>query len=102
MRATAIAQQEAPSAAMAIRVSNRRINSSSTNTAPAIGALNAVARPAPPHAASSRRDRLASGEISAPQENLYLRPFVHLDLRGPGPDRPRSPAIHQRTSPAGD
>jgi hypothetical protein len=36
-----------------VRVSNRRISSSSTNTAPAIGALKAVAKPAPAPAAIS-------------------------------------------------
>jgi hypothetical protein len=39
-----MAVAEAPSAAMALRVSNRRTNSSRTKTAPAIGALKAAAR----------------------------------------------------------
>ena len=50
-----MALADAPSAAIAIRNSNRRTNSSSTKMAPAIGALNAVARPAPAPAASNTR-----------------------------------------------
>ena len=42
-----MAVAEAASAAMAMRRSNRRASSSSTKTAPAIGALKAVARPRP-------------------------------------------------------
>ena len=59
-RETEIALADAPSAAIAIRNSNRRTNSSSTKMAPAIGALNAVARPAPAPAASNTRQ---SGQL---------------------------------------
>ena len=46
---------EVASAAMAIRASNRLSSASKTKTAPAIGALNATANPAPAPAASNAR-----------------------------------------------
>ena len=55
-----MALADALSAAIAIRNSNRLTSSSSTKMAPAIGALNAVARPAPAPAASNTRQ---SGQL---------------------------------------
>src|SRR3954464_3706457 len=74
MRDTKIAPVEAARAAIAMRGSNRRTSSSSTNTAPAVGALKAAARPAPAPAAISA---LASG---------HFRPGIFPPHRGD--DRP--------------
>ena len=76
-RATEIAAVEAPSAAIAIRSSNLRTSSSSTNTAPAIGELNAVARPAPAPAASRTRQsgQLHAADLSDQVRNV--RPHLH-------------------------
>ena len=69
--------------AVAERVSNRRSNSSRTNTAPAIGALKAVASPAPAPAANKTR------ESSSPR--LKIRATMSA-IEGPictlGPSRP--------------
>ena len=76
-RATAIAPADAPSAATAVRVSKRRTSSSRTNTAPAIGALKAVASPAPAPAANSTRavafvpKKQASDDVCNRMTHLY-------------------------------
>ena len=84
-----------------MRVSNRRTNSSSTKTAPAIGALKAVARPAPAPAAistlqssQSRPDELAD-DMRDGRAHLHARPFA--PERQPGADR-RQPAkeLHEQ------
>jgi hypothetical protein len=83
MRDTKIAPVEAARAAIAMRGSNRRTSSSSTNTAPAVGALKAAARPAPAPAAISA---LASGHfrpVSFPAIWATIAPICTL-----GPSRP--------------
>jgi len=88
MRATAIAPAEAPSAVMAMRGSNRRTSSSSTKTAPAIGALKAVASPAPAPAASSTRRSDQRRPKTLPTKSAIAAPICTL-----GPSRPSaSPA----------
>ena len=83
--ATAMAEQEVPSAAMAIRVSNRRTSSSSTKTAPAMGALKATASPAPAPAANRAiRSEVGSRKV-LPQNWARLAPICTL-----GPSRPRA------------
>ena len=85
MRETEIADAEAPSAAIAMRGSKRRNNSSSTNMAPASGALNAVARPAPAPAATSA---LLSSQLHLKtwaRKCATLAPICTL-----GPSRPRA------------
>src|SRR5579871_3793859 len=77
-----MALAEAPSAAMAIRVSSRRTSSSSTKTAPAIGALNATASPAPAPAASRVR---RSGDDSTHLHARTLAPERHA---GPDGEQP--------------
>ena len=73
--ATAMAEQEAPSAAMVIRISNRRTSSSSTNTAPAIGELNATASPAPAPAAKRARRSVVGSRKIFPQNSARLAPI---------------------------
>jgi len=94
MRATAIAPAEAPSATMAMRASNRRTSSSSTKTAPAIGALNAVASPAPAPAASStcRSDQLR-------RQILPIRSAIAAPICTLGPSRPSANPAPIASSP---
>src|SRR5271163_2087058 len=80
-----MALADAPSAAIAIRNSNRRTSSSSTKMAPAIGALNAVARPAPAPAASNTRQ---SGQLR--RKILPTRWPRLAAMRKPGADRERA------------
>ena len=77
-RATAIAVADAASAASAMRCSKRCTSSSSTNTAPAIGALKAVAKPAPAPAAISTR---MSGRLVATYRRRSARCSPHLHAR---------------------
>src|SRR6516165_5194458 len=90
-RASAMPVADAARAAMATRCSKRCTSSSRTKTAPAIGALNAAARPAPAPAASRTRQ---SGQVrpkEAPRKNAAARPNLHtwtLTAEGEsGPDR---------------
>ena len=80
-RATAMATADAPSAAMAILGSKRRTSSSRTKIAPAIGELNAVARPAPAPAASKTRhsgqpDETSCQPVRDARAHLHTRAFT--------------------------
>jgi hypothetical protein len=68
---------------MAMRCSNLCTSSSSTNTAPAIGALKAVARPAPAPAAISTRQSGQLRRNSEPTKWAMVAPICTL-----GPSRP--------------
>jgi hypothetical protein len=84
---------DAPSAATALRSSNRRTNSSSTKTAPAIGALKAVARPAPAPAANSALQSGHSRRKIFPTRWATLAPIWALATeRKPGADREHTAA----------
>ena len=83
LRDTAMAVADAPSATIAIRSSNCRTNSSSTKTAPAIGALKAVASPAPAPAASSTLQSTQSRRNKRPILFAMLALICTL-----GPSRP--------------
>ena len=78
----AIAAAEVPSVAMVMRVSKRRTNSSSTKIEPAIGALKAVARPAPAPAASRMRASVGvaakevADEVGDARAHLHRRSFA--------------------------
>ena len=78
-----IAAADAPSVAIVMRVSKRRISSSSTKTEPAIGALKAVARPAPAPAASRMRASAALRRKMRPTKWATLAPICT-----DGPSRP--------------
>ena len=93
--ATEIAVAEAPSAAIAMRSSNFRTSSSSTKIAPAMGALKAVASPAPAPAASSTRQ---SGQLRR-NTNPVKRPMMAA-ICTLGPSRPSaSPPPIARSPP---
>ena len=80
-RDTPIADADAASAATAMRGSKRWTSSSSTNAAPAIGALKAVARPAPAPAAqrarqsAQERRKVTADEDGGYRAQLHARPL---------------------------
>ena len=78
-----MAVEEVPSATMVMRGSKRRTSSSSTKTAPAIGALNATARPAPAPEASSIRSSSWEWRNRSPMRWATTAPICTL-----GPSRP--------------
>ena len=82
---------------MVIRVSNRRTSSSSTKIAPAMGALNAVARPAPAPAASSTRQSGTVRWHAWPSRWARLAPICTVGPSRPGRDPRRWRAGPQRT-----
>ena len=79
---------------MVIRVSNRLTSSSSTNTAPAMGALKAVARPAPAPAASRARQSSSLQRNVAPSRCDTVAPIWTL-----GPSRPSASPEPMASSP---
>jgi hypothetical protein len=81
--ATRIAVDEAPRAASVSRPPNRRCSSSSTNTAPAIGALNAAASPAPVPAAMSERMSGQRRRKRLPMSRAPTAPICTLGPSGP-------------------
>ena len=94
-RDTRIAVDEAPNAAIAIRVSSRRTSSSSTKTAPAIGALKATASPAPAPDASKVRISGHERPQALPIRSAMTAPICTL-----GPSRPNAmPAPIANTPP---
>ena len=78
-----MAPADAPKVTMVIRVSKRRTSSSSTKTAPPMGALNAVARPAPAPAARSIWQSSSWRRKSFPTRWAVLAPICTI-----GPSRP--------------
>jgi hypothetical protein len=90
-----MAVADAPRATITTRSSNRRTNSSRTKMAPTIGALNAVARPAPAPAASNT---LQSGQ---PRRNsLPIRCAMAAAIWTLGPSRPSASPEPIASTPA--
>ena len=79
---------------MLMRKSNRPTNSSRTKTAPAIGALNAVARPAPAPAARSALHSTWLRRNTLPTNSERLAPICTV-----GPSRPSARPVPKASKP---